>query len=59
MSRRKRPLPHLENIIITDAAAEGKCIAKTEDKVVFVPFTAPGDVVDIQITKKTQIILRR
>ncbi|MBT3173371.1 MAG: 23S rRNA (uracil(1939)-C(5))-methyltransferase RlmD [Lentimicrobiaceae bacterium] len=57
MSRRKRPLPHLENIIITDAAAEGKCIAKTEDKVVFVPFTAPGDVVDIQITKKRKSYL--
>ena len=27
-------------------------IAKTEDGVVFVPFVAPGDVVDIQVTKK-------
>lgn len=33
-------------------AAEGMAIAKTEDGVVFVPFVAPGDVVDIQVTKK-------
>ena len=33
-------------------AAEGKCIVKHEDRVVFVPFVAPGDVVDIHTTRK-------
>ncbi len=52
MSRKKKPFPILENITITDVAAEGKSLAKVNDIVVFVPFTVPGDVVDIQIKKK-------
>lgn len=52
MSRRNRPHPLLENITISDVAAEGKAIARINDMVVFVPFGAPGDVVDIQLTKK-------
>lgn len=42
----------LNEVTITDVAAEGKAIAKVNDMVVFVPFVAPGDVVDIQITRK-------
>lgn len=52
MSRKKKPLPILENITITDVAAEGKSLARVDDKVIFVPFAVPGDVVDLQITKK-------
>ena len=37
---------------ITDVAAEGKAIARVNEMVVFVPFVAPGDVVDIQLTRK-------
>lgn len=37
---------------ITDVAAEGKAIARVDDLVVFVPFVAPGDIVDIQLTRK-------
>lgn len=57
MSRRKRPLPLYENVEITAAAAEGKCIARIEDKIIFVPFTAPGDIVDIQVIKKRKSYL--
>lgn len=49
---RKKPLPILEDILITDVAAEGKALARYGDMVVFVPFAAPGDVVDIQLGKK-------
>jgi len=49
---KKKPLPVLENIKITDVAAEGKAIAKVNDLIVFVPFAVPNDVVDIQIVKK-------
>jgi 23S rRNA (uracil1939-C5)-methyltransferase len=42
----------LEMIRISDVAAEGKALAKIDDMVVFVPFAAPGDIVDIQINKK-------
>lgn len=52
MTRKHKPLPLLEHITIESVAAEGKCIFHYEDKVVFVPFCVPGDVVDVQITKK-------
>lgn len=52
MARNKKPLPLLENVMITDLAAEGKAIAKVNDVVVFVPYVVPGDVVDLQVTKK-------
>jgi len=52
MARKKKPLPILENVTITDCAAEGKCIARVNDMVVFVPFVVPGDVVDLQVRKK-------
>ncbi|MDR2968616.1 MAG: 23S rRNA (uracil(1939)-C(5))-methyltransferase RlmD [Tannerellaceae bacterium] len=52
MTRKRKQLPLLEKVLITDIAAEGKAIAKVDEKVVFVPFVAPGDVVDIQITRK-------
>ncbi len=52
MAKIKKPLPILENITITDLAAEGKAIAKVNDIVVFIPFVVPGDVVDLQVTRK-------
>ena len=52
MTRKKKPLPILENITITDFAAEGKSIARVDDMVVFVPWAVPGDVVDLQVRRK-------
>ena len=52
MTRKKKPLPLLENVTITDIAAEGKCLVRIDDLVVFVPFCVPGDVVDLQIRRK-------
>ncbi|MBQ8114586.1 MAG: 23S rRNA (uracil(1939)-C(5))-methyltransferase RlmD [Prevotella sp.] len=52
MSRKKKPYPVLENITITDIAAEGKSLVRINDLVVFVPFCVPGDVVDLQIKRK-------
>ena len=49
---RKKPLPILENVTMTDVAAEGKCLARIDDMVVFAPFCVPGDVVDLQVTQK-------
>ena len=42
----------LENIEITGFAAEGKSIARVNDMVVFVPWVVPGDVCDLQVTRK-------
>lgn len=52
MSRKKKELPIIECVEIQDVAAEGKALAKVNDLVVFVPFVVPGDVVDLQITRK-------
>ncbi|MDD2279934.1 MAG: TRAM domain-containing protein, partial [Bacteroidales bacterium] len=50
--RRGKANPLLNNIRITDLAAEGKAIAKVDGKVLFVPFAVPGDLVDVQVTRK-------
>lgn len=42
----------IENLEITDIAAEGKALGRYNDMVVFVPLTVPGDVVNVQITNK-------
>ena len=52
MTRNKKPMPVLEGITITAVAAEGKALARVDDKVVFVPFVVPGDVVDLQVKRK-------
>jgi 23S rRNA (uracil1939-C5)-methyltransferase len=52
VSRKKKELPLLENVTITGVAAEGKALAKVDDLVIFVPFVVPGDIVDLQLTRK-------
>lgn len=52
MARKKKELPLIENVEIVDIAAEGKAIAKVNDLVVFVPYAIPGDVIDMQISRK-------
>lgn len=52
MAKKKKQLPLLENVEIQDVAAEGNAIARVDEMVVFVPFGAPGDIVDIQLEKK-------
>lgn len=41
-----------KEVLIEKLAAEGKAIAKIEDKVLFVTNVVPGDIVDVQVTKK-------
>ncbi len=52
MARKRKELPLLEKVTITDVAAEGKAIARVDDMVVFVPYVVPGDVVDLQVKRK-------
>lgn len=49
--KKKRDLPLLEKVEITGVAAEGKALARVDDKVLFVPFAAPGDILDVKVTK--------
>lgn len=53
MGRRSGRKPAiLEKVTVLDAVAEGKCIGKIDDKVVFISHVAPGDVVDVRVHKK-------
>ncbi|NOX85053.1 MAG: 23S rRNA (uracil(1939)-C(5))-methyltransferase RlmD [Chlorobi bacterium] len=52
MARRKKPLPFIEKLEIVDVGAEGKAVGRYNERVVFVPFAATGDVADVQVFKK-------
>jgi 23S rRNA (uracil1939-C5)-methyltransferase len=49
---RRKDLPLLEKIKITDIGAEGNALARVDNLVVFVPMLIPGDIVDIRVIKK-------
>ena len=49
---RKKQLPVLRGVTITDIGSEGNAIAKVDDMVLFVPGMIPGDVLDVRVTKK-------
>lgn len=57
MARNTKPHPIIEHIAITAIAAEGKALARFNEKVVFVPHVIPGDIVDLQVTKKKSAYL--
>ncbi len=54
MGRKNKNLPLLQNVEIIDAGAEGKAVARVDGVVVFTTNVIPGDVVDIQVTKKRE-----
>ncbi len=47
---RKKPI--FEKVLIEGIAAEGKAVARVDNKVIFVTGVAPGDIVDIRVTRK-------
>lgn len=49
---KKKNLPIIEDVTITGVAAEGKALVRIDDIVTFVPNCVPGDVVDLQVTRK-------
>jgi 23S rRNA (uracil1939-C5)-methyltransferase len=49
MRKKKKESITIEQLHILEAGSEGVCIGKHEDKVVFVPYVVPGDVVDVQV----------
>ena len=51
VARRKKK-PFYEKVRIQDIGAEGKALARINDVVVFTKLVIPGDVVDLQVTKK-------
>jgi len=49
--RKKNKQIILENLLVTDYAAEGKALAKVEGKVVFISGAVPGDTADVLLVK--------
>ena len=45
-------MPIIQQITITDIAAQGKALARIDNFVTFVSNTLPGDVVDVQVTRR-------
>ncbi len=54
MGRGNKPLPLYEGVEIIDIGAEGKAVARVEGVVVFTTGVIPGDIVDLQVTKKRE-----
>lgn len=52
MRKERKPQPIYPSVEIVDIAAEGKAIAKIDNMIVFVPFVVPGDIVDLQLSRK-------
>ncbi|MDB5273264.1 MAG: TrmA family methyltransferase [Chitinophagaceae bacterium] len=49
MARKKFTRTIINNVLIEDLGSEGKSISRYDNKVIFSEFTAPGDLVDLEI----------
>ena len=49
MRKKKNDLPIFKEVEITDAGSEGKAVARIKNKIIFVPFVVPGDIIDIKV----------
>ncbi|MFN9589318.1 MAG: 23S rRNA (uracil(1939)-C(5))-methyltransferase RlmD, partial [Bacteroidota bacterium] len=49
--KKQRKAIVIENLIVTDYAAEGKSLARLDGKVIFIEGAIPGDVVDVLLKK--------
>ncbi|MDO7876265.1 23S rRNA (uracil(1939)-C(5))-methyltransferase RlmD [Hymenobacter sp. ASUV-10] len=54
---KKIPAEALLNVEIQDMVAEGKCLVRVGNLVIFVSQVAPGDVVDLRVTKSKKSFL--
>ncbi len=57
MGRKKKKLPLLEQVQVIDIGAEGKAVARVDEQVLFISYCVPGDVIDVQLTKKRRKFL--
>ena len=48
----RKPLPIIEKALVSGIASEGKAIVRHNDLVIFVPYVVPGDIIDVQLTRK-------
>lgn len=52
MRKNNRERIKIEQIEVIDIAEEGKGVAKSDDLVLFIPRVIPGDIVDVEVTRK-------
>jgi len=52
LSKKGKNLPLIEKALVSGIASEGKAIVRHNDLVIFVPYVVPGDIIDIQLTRK-------
>ncbi|UCG27874.1 MAG: 23S rRNA (uracil(1939)-C(5))-methyltransferase RlmD [Bacteroidales bacterium] len=52
MGSKRKKYPLYEQVRILDIGAEGKSVARKDNLVIFVSNAVPGDVVDLQVTRK-------
>ena len=52
MARKRNRMANLEQVRLTDIGNKGKAVGRHGEKVVFVSGGVPGDVVEVQVTKK-------
>lgn len=50
--RKNAPNPVLTDVRMEKTAAEGRSLAHIDGKVLFVPYTAPGDLVDVEVYRR-------
>jgi len=56
--RRKSSIQVVERLEITACGAEGHSIGRNNNQVVFVKYAAPGDIVDVRVSKKKKNFLQ-
>ncbi|MGB3468239.1 MAG: 23S rRNA (uracil(1939)-C(5))-methyltransferase RlmD [Cyclobacteriaceae bacterium] len=54
---RKRKEKIIEQLEVTGMASEGKCVARHDNQVIFIKGVAPGDVVDVRVTRKKKTFM--
>ena len=52
MRKNKRERIKIDQVEVVDIAEEGKGVAKADELVLFIPRAVPGDVVDVEVTRK-------
>jgi len=57
LGRKRKKLPLIEQVEVLDIGAEGKSVARKDEKVIFITHAIPGDVVDIQVNRKKKSFL--
>lgn len=57
MEKKNRISEVIENQSVIDISSDGRGVAKSENKVIFIKKAVPGDIVDVRVTKKKKNLL--